>query len=1086
MLTLLIGTDWIANRNKIFDMIKLDVMEKKGNRILLVPELISHDSERRLCAVAGNTSSRYAEVMSFSRLTRRICDWSGCGMKECLDNGGRLVAMAAAVRQLRSKLKAYASVQTNPEFLSELVDAVDEFKRCCISSQDLSVASQRTHGAFAQKLEELSLIVDAYDAICHQGKKDPRDLLTWGLGLLEDCDFAQNHTFYIDGFPDFTVQNMAVISFLIAASPNVVISMHCDKPGSKQLAFSKSADTARQLLRIADQVGIPVEIHKIIPRENMFRPVYERLYQGKAELVPACEHKLLTVQAESVIEEVALATEHVLSLIHSGSRYKDISVVCSDFTTYKSAMMMHFELCNIPLYMAGTEDILEKSVISTVLTALEAALGGFDTRDVLRYLKSALSPISLEVCDQLESYALLWNINGRKWLEPWKMHPEGLQEIWSEKDISNLEMINEFRHLSLDPLRRLASNFGNAKTVTHQIHAIYGFFDEIGLQERLAKLAQELDAAGDNRNAQILSQLWDILLAALEQMDAVLGSLHWETESFTRLLKLLLSQYDVGTIPTVLDSVTAGPISAMRCQEPKHLIVLGAVEGKFPAYGMSAGVLSDHERNTLRQLGIPLTGGASEGLEIAFSEIYSIFCGASETVHVSCIRGQSSFIFRRLSEMAGGEYIPWNVLGPASANPSEAAAFLFRRGQHDVAQALGIAEHYTFVAEKCSHKLGTISREGIRGIYGKRLNLSASQLDKQADCRLSYFLKYGLRAKEQKAVGIDPAEFGTYVHAVLEETAREICSKGGFHAVSLDETIEIAKKHSDSYTQLHFNQIDSQRIGYLFQRNHRELMMIVEELWKELQTSHFQPVGFEVAFGERAQMPAVQIFGQNMEAQLQGFVDRVDVWQEDGRNYYRVVDYKTGKKDFDYCDVFNGLGLQMLLYLFALEDGSEQLLGRSPIPAGVQYFPARAPVLPSDCELNNQEAEEEHVRHWKRKGLILCDDDVLRAMEDSDSPVRLSCRRKKDGTVTGDVATRDQFKQLKRYIFRLLGQMVDEIASGDVTPNPYMRGSSHNACRFCPYGVVCHTATVENLRNYKAMSSQRFWDEITKEVGCNE
>ena len=109
MLTLIYGRDWTSNRDYILNMLAKDVADCKPNRILLVPELISHDTERRLCAVAGDTCSRYAEVVSFSRLTRRICDWSGCGIQECLDNGGRLVAMAAAARQLHSKLKAYAA-----------------------------------------------------------------------------------------------------------------------------------------------------------------------------------------------------------------------------------------------------------------------------------------------------------------------------------------------------------------------------------------------------------------------------------------------------------------------------------------------------------------------------------------------------------------------------------------------------------------------------------------------------------------------------------------------------------------------------------------------------------------------------------------------------------------------------------------------------------------------------------------------------------------------------------------------------------------------------------------------------------------
>jgi len=60
--------------------------------------------------------------------------------------------------------------------------------------------------------------------------------------------------------------------------------------------------------------------------------------------------------------------------------------------------------------------------------------------------------------------------------------------------------------------------------------------------------------------------------------------------------------------------------------------------------------------------------------------------------------------------------------------------------------------------------------------------------------------------------------------------------------------------------------------------------------------------------------------------------------------------------------------------------------------------------------------------------------------------------------------------------------MVDDIASGNVTPNPYTRGASHNACTFCPYGSICDPETVEGRRNYKTMERDRFWDEVEKEV----
>jgi ATP-dependent helicase/nuclease subunit B len=195
-----------------------------------------------------------------------------------------------------------------------------------------------------------------------------------------------------------------------------------------------------------------------------------------------------------------------------------------------------------------------------------------------------------------------------------------------------------------------------------------------------------------------------------------------------------------------------------------------------------------------------------------------------------------------------------------------------------------------------------------------------------------------------------------------------------------------------------------------------------------------------------------------------------------------VVDYKTGKKDFDYCDVFNGVGLQMLLYLFALEDGGDAITGQNAVPAGVQYFPARVPYISAQSAAD-ETWEDQRKKQWVRKGLLLRDDDALKAMDPTEKMDRLNCKRNKDGEVVGDVADRIQLKQLKQYVMALLRRMVDDIASGNVQPNPYTRGTTHDACTFCPYGSVCHKEYVTGRRNYKTMTQERFWEEIGKEVG---
>jgi len=846
LLNIVLGKDWIANRDEILRRVSGDIRKRQGGRILMVPELISHDMERRLCKHGGDTASRYAEVLSFTRLARRVADGMGSCAEQTLDNGGRVIAMAAACRQLHSKLKAYASVETKPEFLLGLLDATDEFKRCCISPEDLLAAARKTEGAFAQKLEELSLILEAYNSICARGRHDPRDQMTWLLEQLEASDFAEKHTFYIDGFPDLTRQHTAILAHLIRNSPSVTVSLNCDAPGSEKLAFEKAGATAQELLRIAKQADVPVHIYRVAPYETPLLPLREKLFQGNTEHLPALEKCLLAVRAEGVAQECMFAARRVLELVQAGCRYRQISIVCADMAAYQNTLQMVFHRMGIPAYVSGTEDILHKTVVSTVLTALEAALEGFERQPVLRYLKSALSPITLDQCDRLENYAILWGISGKKWQGQWVNHPKGLGMDWTEAAHNRLAELNRVKELALGPLFQLKEDFQAASCLADQVCALCGFFERIRLAERLGKLADRMDSQGDNRSAQVLNQLWEILIGALEQLHGMLGETVWEAQTFTRLLTLLLSQYDVGTIPVVLDSVTVGPVSAMRCHQADHLIVLGAQEGHLPSYSGTAGVLTDRERDALRDMGVPLTGGSLEGLQAEFAEIYGVFCSAAETVAVCCGSGQPSHVYKRLAALSGREIAVTDAPAWVTA-PEDAAALLVSRGTAEQAEELGILADYDGLKARVAYDLGAVSEENIRKLYGETLQLSASQVDKQADCRFGYFLRYGLQAKERKEATVDPAEFGTYVHDVLEHTAQDVMEKGGFHAVTLEQTLEIAMVHSQAYARSRFSQLDSERVAYLFQRNVQELALIVRELWEELQASEFSPVGFRWA-----------------------------------------------------------------------------------------------------------------------------------------------------------------------------------------------------------------------------------------------
>lgn len=1078
VLEIILGEDWVANREEVYKKIQGDVQSRQGGRVLIVPELISHASERMLCTVAGATASRYAEVLPFTRLEDRVCEYTGIGMPEMLDGGGQIVALAAAARNLHSRVKVFAGMETKTEFLEQLLHMIGELKQCCIRPENLNFAAGKVEGAFAQKLEDLAILYEAYDSICAQGKRDPGSRMDYLLQELQTSDYAQEHVFYVDGFPDFTNAHMQVLQQILLDAPYVCVSLCCDRPGSENTGFEKPGQTAAALIEFAKERKIPYKVTKLEGRKHALSTLQKNLF-GQTYPRADLSGVVTVYETESIRQECCAALEKISQLVQGGCRYRDVAIVCGDLPSYRPVLSLLAEQYHIPLYIAGKEDILTSPVISTVLSALEAAVGDYNAQDILRYVKSALSPVDEDARDLLENYAIVWGIRGKHWEEEWHFHPDGLDSTWNEEANQRLSRINAARRQLIEPLSRMRMAFRKATRVADQVTAIAAFLDEIGFADRLEAIAEETD---DPRQVQILNQLWEILLGALEQIDGTLGETQWDSENFSRLLSLLLSQYDVGTIPATLDCVQTGALADLRCVQVRHLFVLGAEEGKFPGYPESSGLLTDRERRELLHFGVPITGTSMDVLQADFANIYSIFCGAEETVTVSCQSGNSSAVARQIAELSGGFRNSPAVLGPAAADQSSAGAFLAFYGEAGEAERLGVLDSYEKAKVDASFRVGNLTNQNVQALYGSKLRLSASQIDKAASCKMAYFLQYGLRAKERKEITIDPSQFGTFVHEVLELTAKEVVSLGGFRAVSLEKTLEIADKYADAYVKAHFADLDSERTAYLLHRNEREMKMVVEDLWQELSGSLFDPKCFELEFGEGKELGEIDIPGAKMEALVRGVVDRVDVYEKDGNHYFRIVDYKTGRKSFDYCDIENGVGLQMLLYLFALKNKGKELLGDPAIGGGVLYFPARVPVLTAKGKPNDEQMTSERIKENKRSGLLLDDNDVIHALDSEIAEDAVSVYRGNRNALNVDTADRDQWRQLESFTGILLRDLVNTIAEGNVEPDPYTRGEAHNPCNYCPYKTICHADTVPGRRNRKTVKNTEFWNKVEQVV----
>lgn len=1090
---------------------------QERRQVLMVPEQQSHQAERALCKAGGDEVSLYAEVLSFSRLANRVFLAAGGVGEPELDSGGRLLLMYQAVKAVSQELTVYARPSRRPAFLENLLATVDELKSCCVQPQLLLQAGEEVEGPEGDKLRDLGLICGAYQALTARTALDPRDRLTRTAEKLAACPWAQDMDLWLDGFTDFTPQQGEVLAQLMAQAHQITVTLTCDHMEEDEGGtgiFSPARRTAAMLVRLAKERGISCEVENLsgncFSRASALDKVEQELFGPQGE--PACcegaveLHRALTPRSE-----VEWAASRIRTLVREeGLRYRDIEVTARDFGTYQPLIESVFPRYQVPVFASAMTDILEKPILTLVTAALETVAGGYRYDDVFRYLKTGLTDLPEEDRDLLENYVLKWNLRGSRWtqMKPWNMHPRGYGFPMTEEDKALLERLDRARRQVAEPLELLRKNTN--KTGEGQAIALYSFLENIGLPERLEERVAALRQREQPALAEEYRQLWEIVCGGLEQCAQLLGETPMELEEFAALFRLVLSQYDVGTIPVSLDRVTAGETTRQTGQHGKVLFLLGADDASIPQVSTPAGLLSDDDRSLLASYGLELNQTARDLLYREMTTVYLTCARPTQKLIVSW-PGQSGageerrpcFLVERLRllfsdltvEREEDLYGRFRLQAPLPALEQAGRS----QSAHDALLAL---PEYAPLVERLDRaarwERGRLSRPAVERLYGHRVPMSASRMDKYKSCHFSYFMRYGLQAEPRKPAGFTAPEYGTFVHYVLEHVLKD----DAFQQTTLpgwedeqdqerrDRVAELTRQAVEQYVREELGGLEqqSERFQYLFRRLLRSVQAVVDNVTQEIWASKFRPISFELGFGSGKDLPPVELTVGDVTLSITGFVDRVDGWEKDGRLYLRVVDYKTGRKSFDLTEVWNGLGLQMLLYLFTLEDRGEKFYGKPVEGAGVLYLPARDAIIKGSRSMSDDAWRKQLDKELTRSGLVLSDPAVLDAMEEPGEkgyrflPLKVS---KSTGEISGEaLATAEQLGKLGGHIQKVLEEICEEIAQGNIAADPFWRGPEKNACRYCDYAQACHFEEGrggDGKRWLASVKSREFWENVARE-----
>ncbi len=1052
-----------------------EIVRNGGEVMMLVPEQGSFECERDLLHRLGPKNVRRAEVLSFTRLCDRVGREYGGFAGRRLDDTGRALFMSMAMEQVKDRLELYRRAVDSSEFIELLLSMSSACKMGAVSPDKLSEAAGRTTGTLRLKMQELGLILGTYDALVAQQFTDPLDDLTRLTRQLTEHDFFRGRTVILDAFKGFTVQEFDVLEQVMAQAQDCWITLCADGLHDEEQGtglFSNVKKTARRLVDCAKRHGGSVAPPVVLEPGARFASeglaaVERRLF--RADSAAACDDgTVVLASAANKYEEAAWIASEIHRMVREeGCRWRDITVIVRREEDYAGVLDRALERAGIPCFMDTPSDVTGAPLMAYVLAALEAVNSNMDADAVFRCLKTGLFGLTTDEIAELENYVFLWGLDRDAWNNEWKGNPQGFTDRFGEEEQEALVRINGMRaqiSAAFAPLRtntRWGTGAGMAK-------AVYEFLCDTHADQHLTGAAADWDRDGQEDTAQEQLRLWKLLMGLLDQTALVLRQ-ELDGKRYARLLEMAIRSAKLGELPQSLDEVTVGGADRTRPANPKVVFLAGAVQGVFPASAGVGGLFTENERRLLVMQDIEIAKPAEEqSVEERFLA-YMAASSPSRRLVVSYYNASSagegtlpSELVSEIRRICGVSPVSCNRYGALPETMEEAFDRLARTYHESTAEQ---AAYRAFFASSVEPEvLDAVDRTAVRRtfgfeddrmakeLFGSRMRLSPSRVENYYQCPFQYFCRYGMDARERRPAKIDALEYGTLIHYLLEHAvaAHRECP---IHQQQPETLRQKVRAWMDKYLEERLGGAEgkTQRFLALYRRFEEVALQLLMYIGSELEQSRFEPAAFELTIGPGKDVKPIRIpLPDGASIEIIGQVDRVDLLEEKGETYVRVIDYKTGHKKFSLSDLLYGINMQMLIYLMTLSEQGWQ--GKNLRPAGVLYLPARSPRIEAAHTDTPEQLVAESRKDMRMSGIVLNEESILRAMERDGAGMYIPAKFTKNGApdARSSLYTMEQFGVLTRHMKELIGKMAAHLRAGEIPAVPL-----GEICQWCSFTSVC-------------------------------
>ena len=1114
--------------------IKNRLNDNNGNTLIyLVPEQYTFQRETMLLKDVGEEGLLRAQVLSFKTMAQKVFDECGGRVHDRMRDVGKSMLIHKILQESEENLQYFNRISKEQGFTDIISETITEFKKYNVTPSVLREGLTKIDDEeLKSKLTDLANIFEKFDISISENLVDTDDELTYLANKLNNCSLYDNAEIWIDEFTTFTPQQMEVIKGLAKKCKEVNIALCMDEVSSGDDSevtdiFNSLKTTELRILNMMrdEHIGYEKPVNLNDNKNNRFKYNHELKHLEKYFFTyPFKSYKqdvntIRLYKANNSYDEVENVAKEILRFVRDkGYRFRDISVVCRNIDDYEKIATVIFNEYDIPFFLDKKIDILSNPLIVLILSSIEVMIRNWSYESVFKYLKSGLVNIDSNEIDILENYVLANGIKGFKWTNELSISEEDNDEI------DPIKVMIKVR----EPLIKLHSRIRGNKSVKAICTAIYEFLIELDCFNRIEEWISEFDEYGMQSKVMEYQQVSEIVIDILDQAVDVIGEDLITINEFYKILNAGFQNREIGIIPVALDQVNIGGIGRIKGRNVKVLFIVGVNDGVLPAANKDEGILSDRDRDLLKENGIELSSSTRAKV---FEEQYMVYTALTlasdylmisypmadfegKSLRASIVIPRLKRIFPKLIEESdlfnlkekSDKYS--KVTAPIPTFNELILALRRNYENEDVEDYWKDVYCWYKDKEEFYNKSGNIleglkysndgevvAREKLKKLYSikdGRLLFSVSRLENYAECPFSYFIKYGLKARDRKVYEFSAPDLGSFMHEILDEftnkVKRERISWSELNSERCRNIVSdlIEKKLIEDGNSI-LN--SSKKYKYFTNRFKRVIANSVSVLAEQMRKGQFEIFSNEFQFGNlRDGAPIKLELPSGEEVYLTGRIDRIDSLDLHGNTYIRVIDYKSGSKKFDLNELYYGLQIQLLVYLDAILKNSEYILHTQAMPGAILYFKIDDPIIKSKSELQDEEIRKQVLDKLKMNGLLLKDAELVKAMDNDMETYSLviPATFKKDGDFSSNssVITEEQFNILREYVNFKMIELCEDMLSGKIRIEP-CKNQRTSYCDYCDYSAICQFDTSIKDNKYKLVlkkDDKEIWNDMIEKV----